>query len=154
PVTPGRFTPPLANSPLTFRVPFTKTPHSATATLRQDPRAAVAQITLTDSSSASWNVRQDLLESHEDDRDFVVEIDNDAVAHLRFGDGELGRQPDIGSTFTVSYRIGNGAVGNVGAESISHLLLKTTRLDGVVITVRNPLAAQGGMDPEPIAEAK
>src|SRR5262249_45564678 len=41
-----------------------------------------------------------------------------------------------------------------GAESISHLLLKTTRLDGVVITVRNPLAAQGGMDPEPIAEAK
>jgi hypothetical protein len=154
PVTPGRFTPQLAHSPLTFRVPVTKTLRSAVAALQQDPRAAVPQITLTDSSSATWNVQQDLLESHEDDRDFVVEIDNDAVAHLRFGDGELGRQPDIGGTFTASYRIGNGAVGNVGPESISHLLLKTTRLDGVVITVRNPLPAQGGTDPEPIAEAK
>ena len=154
PVTPGRFTPELANSPLTFRVPVTKAPHSATAALQQDARVAVPQITLTDSSSASWNVQQDLIESREGDRDFVVEVDNDAVAHLRFGDGELGRQPDIGSTFTASYRVGNGAVGNVGAESISHLLLKTTRLDGVVITVRNPLPAEGGTDPEPTAEAK
>ena len=152
-LTPGRYRPELARSALTHRVaPVNGRP--ASQTLVQDPRAAAPQIALTDSSSAAWNVQFDLLGSGPDARDFVVEIDNDSHAHLRFGDGELGRQPDAGSTFTASYRIGGGVVGNVGPEAISHLLTKKTRLNGVVIQVRNPLPAVGGVDPEPLAEAK
>jgi hypothetical protein len=102
----------------------------------------------------AWLPRYDLLASEGDDAHFVVEVDNDGAAHLRFGDGELGRQPDAGSAFFTTYRVGNGARGNIGAEAISRLVLKNTTLSGVSITVRNPLAAQGGTDAELLAEAK
>src|SRR5206468_3828917 len=42
----------------------------------------------------AWSPVSDLLDSHSEDRAFVVEIDNEGRAHLRFGDGELGQQPD------------------------------------------------------------
>ncbi len=110
-------------------------------------------IVLSD-GAADWTARQDLLASEPDDRDLVVEIDNDGRAHLRFGDGQCGRSPDAGNSFIANYRIGCGVVGNVGAEAISHLVLKNFKFDGVSISVRNPLPAQGGEDPESIAEAK
>ena len=49
---------------------------------------------------SNWKPRYDLIESGPDDRHFVVEIDNDGIAHLRFGDGELGFQPPAGMTFS------------------------------------------------------
>jgi hypothetical protein len=101
-----------------------------------------------------WLPRYDLLASYGDDAHFVAEVDNDGLAHLRFGDGELGQQPDAGSAFFTTYRVSNGSRGNVGAEAISRLVLKNTTLSGVSITVRNPLSAQGGTDAEPLAEAK
>jgi len=100
-----------------------------------------------------WDVRYDLLESEPDDTHFVVEIDNDGVARLRFGDGVTGAQPEAGAVFFAAYRHGNGAVGNVGAEAISLMVLKNVKLNGVV-SVRNPLPAVGGSESEPIAEAK
>ena len=57
-------------------------------------------------------------------------------------------------TFSATYRVGNGTSGNVGAETISCLVLNKTTLSGASITVRNPLPAQGGTDAEPMAEAK
>ncbi len=84
----------------------------------------------------------------------MVEIDNDGVAHLRFGDGVIGFQPAAGMTLRASYRVGNGAAGNVGAESITRLVLKDATIDGASISLRNPLPARGGTEPEPIAEAK
>lgn len=101
-----------------------------------------------------WQVRYDLLESGPDDRHFVVEIDNDGVVQLRFGDGDLGYLPEAGTVFFAKYRIGNGIASNVGAESITRLVLNDSLFDGGSITVRNPLPAIGGSDPEPIAEAK
>src|SRR5262249_20935995 len=104
--------------------------------------------------SARWTAQLDLLESGADDRDFVVEIDNDGVAHLRFGDDECGEQPKVGTSFYASYRVGGGKRGNVGAEVISQLVTRHETITGANITVRNPLAARGGADAEPIAEAK
>ena len=149
----GRYRPTLIKAPITFREPELPASVSASRALTQDPRKAVPEVQLSD-GDADWNIRQDLLESTSDDRDFVVEVGNDAVAHLRFGDGELGRNPVLGTQFTAVYRVGCGVAGNVGAEAITHLVLRNLKLDGVSITVRNPLPAQGGIDPEPIAEAK
>ena len=150
----GRYRPKLRKGPLTFRERDARDRRSASPALAQDPRKAIPVIQLKDDEPAEWNARPDLLASAADDRDFVVEVDNDAVAHLRFGDGALGRSPDVGRKFTAVYRVGCGTAGNVGAEAISHLVLKGVKLDGVSITVRNPLAARGGVNPEPIAEAK
>jgi len=154
-VVAGRYRPTLRQAPVVFFDPRPVATIAAARAVMQDVRAAVpAVVALTDSTGARWTAAPDLLGSGPDDRRFVVEIDNDGVAHLRFGAGELGRAPTGGSRFHARYRVGGGVRGNVGAEAISRMVLLRTKLDGVSITVRNPLAAQGGTDPEPIAEAK
>jgi predicted phage baseplate assembly protein len=47
-------------------------------------------------------------------------------------------------------RTGNGVAGNVGAEAIGHIV---TTITGIV-RVRNPLAASGGIDPQPLSQAR
>lgn len=100
-----------------------------------------------------WTARRDLLASGAEDYDYVVEMDDRRRAHLRFGDGELGRHPAAGHTFDALYRIGNGPAGNVGADTLT-LAVTGELFSGVTLTPRNPLPARGGTAPEPIAEAK
>ncbi|MDN5940283.1 MAG: putative baseplate assembly protein [Nitrospira sp.] len=101
-----------------------------------------------------WSPVPDLLQSKGQDRHFVVEMDNDRRAHLRFGDDELGQRPDAGTAFRAEYRVGNGPSGNVGAGAMAHLVTRSTSLSGGVVSIRNPFPARGGTMPEPIAEAK
>ncbi len=84
----------------------------------------------------------------------MIEMDNDRRAHLRFGDGELGRAPQAGSSFRASYRVGNGHMGNVGAGAIKHIVIRQTRYSGLTLTPRNPLPAAGGTSPQPIEDVK
>jgi predicted phage baseplate assembly protein len=101
-----------------------------------------------------WTPQRDLLASRDQDLHFVVEMDNDRRAHLRFGDDELGMMPETASDFHATYRIGNGSSGNVGAKTISHIVFRQARPSGVTLQPRNPLPAQGGTAPEPLAEVK
>lgn len=101
-----------------------------------------------------WMPQRNLLGSGSRDRHFVAEIDNEGYAHLRFGDGELGRAPTPNSTLRATYRIGNGKTGNVGADTISHIVFNKTRLSGITLSARNPLPAEGGSEPEPMEEVK
>ncbi len=100
-----------------------------------------------------WLPRLDLLSSEPDDYHFVVEIDDQGIAQLRFGDGILGAQPETGSVFFAKYRIGNGIRGNAGANSISYRI-SDGNSQTVDPSVRNPLPATGGTEPEPISEVK
>ena len=150
----GRYRPTLAQAPLVFAQALPDTAAPASRTLAQDPRAAVPAIALTDDPGNAWAAQQDLLASGPDDRDFVTEIDNDGRAHLRFGNGELGRSPSVGAGFSARYRSGGGAAGNVGSEAIAVLVLKQLSISGVTVTVRNPLPARGGVEAEPIEEAR
>ena len=127
----------------------------ACAAMEQDPREALAALTLAERtpSGPRWQVRPDLLSSEATDRAVVVEVDDEGIAHLRFGDGECGRAVDPGTTLLASYRVGNGTAGNVGAEVISRIVLCET--DQTEITrVRNPLPACGGVEPESLAEVR
>ncbi len=156
-VIPGYYRPPLQYAPLTFSQPIAPDMPASTK-IKQDVRQALPQIALAGHSKAAgdsqWKPKRDLLGSGPDDQHFVAEMDNDGRAHLRFGDDELGERPDAGMTFRATYRIGNGLAGNVGAEAISHLVLRKTKLSGVTVHVRNPMPAQGGTAPEPMAEVK
>ena len=120
----------------------------------EDEEAEAESEQTTQSNTTEWFVRRDLLSSQSDDYDFVVEIDNDGFAHLRFGDGELGRKPGAGTSFHARYRVRNGSAGNVGAEAISHIVFRKTILSGVTLQPRNPFAVHGGRDPEPLSEVK
>jgi Baseplate J-like protein len=101
-----------------------------------------------------WAPRPDLLSSGPRDNHFVVEVDNSGLAHLRFGDGELGRAPEPGARATASYRIGGGPAGNLGAHTISRMVLHEN-ISGLAITrVFNPMPAAGGVAPEGLDEAR
>jgi hypothetical protein len=159
-IIPRRLSPVLRRAPITFStsLPKDQPPSSSWAAAasfhEQDPRIAVANVSISSEPVHGWESRYDLLASGADDKHFVVEIDNFGNAHVRFGNGALGFQPPAGMTFNVTYRVGNGIAGNVGAGSISRMVLDQTTLSGVNIKVRNPLAAAGGTQPEPIVEAK
>lgn len=102
----------------------------------------------------TWTPQLDLLESAPGNRNFVAEIDNDGIAHLRFGDGVCGEQPEAGESFRATYRVGNGAAGNVGAETLIYLVLREDVVSGLDVRVRNPLAASGGTDPESMDDVR
>jgi len=90
------------------------------------------------------------LNSDGDKSEFVAEIENDGTAQVRFGDNEHGRRPDSGTTFTAAYRVGNGVAGNVGADSLVHIVSDDSR----ITSVRNPIAAHGGVEPESIEDVR
>ncbi|MFT4102661.1 MAG: putative baseplate assembly protein [Burkholderiaceae bacterium] len=153
------FTPTLQRAPLIHCETFVPDASASTA-LRQDPRKALAQLILTeiaaqpDAAGIAWNVRDDLLRSGSDDRDLVVEVDDDGFGHLRFGDGRLGRGPDAGARFTAKYRIGHPLAGEVAADAISYIVLRDVVIDGANLTARNPMPAQGATAAETLAEAR
>jgi len=142
--TEGSYTPVVSRSDLTYAVSLTKSDLStpAAATAVTDPRQALPAITLH-SFAGDWEPKYDLLDSDRFKRDFVVEMEEDRVAHFRFGDDLRGRKPVVDDNFTADYRVGSGPAGNVGSEALR-------RVVGVanVDLVRNPLPARGGLAPE------
>lgn len=94
--------------------------------------------------TALWQPRTDLLASSAEAQEFVVETEHDGSALIRFGDDYHGKRPDSGTEFSADYRVGNGSSGNIGLESIAHIVSNDARLE----RVSNPLPARGGVDPE------
>lgn len=156
---PPRYRPLLKNQPLTHAAPYDATA-SAAAAMSWDIQTAAPVIKLAsvlNADKATWLSKRDLLNSAADAPEFVVEIDTDGTAYLRFGDDQLGRRPDPLTAFTATYRVGNGVAGNIGAESLAHIV---TGLKAVTL-VRNPLpargnppTARGGVDPEPLESVR
>ena len=147
---PPRYRPVLLDAPLTHAAPFVQT-ISAAAAMSWDIQTAAPEISLKDNvSPASWFPKRDLLNSSPSAAEFVAEVDSDGFAYLRFGDDLLGRRPDSGTQFSATYRVGNGVAGNVGAESIAHIV---SGLNAISL-VRNPLPAQGGLEPESIEDVR
>jgi hypothetical protein len=162
----GKFLCTLKQLPVTFSQAVSRT-SPASKQLRQDARKALPNVTLSgepsdvdeestpffDELKTVWHPKFDLLASDSDERSFVVEIDNDGRAHIRFGDGECGRMPEAGTSFSARYRVGNGRRGNVGAETIKYMVTQFL-VSGSKIRTRNPMPAVGGIEAEPIAEVK
>jgi hypothetical protein len=149
---PPRFRPTLAERPLTQGWPYDPTAPAAAA-LALPTRGVVPRITLESTlnlDSATWRPQRDLLNSGPAATEFVAEVETDGRATLRFGDDEHGARPNGGTSFTATYRVGNGTAGNIGAEALTHIVTPHTE----VIGVRNPLAATGGTEPESIEDAR
>ena len=164
-----RYIPNLTQGPMTFQAqvldanqnttPVDPTAPAANA-LQGDPtQAAVPQILLfpvpsdpkvrpvcvTDPQPGVdfWTPVSDLLEAGPFTQSFVVEMQNDGTAQLRFGDDTQGLTP-TGPLFAC-YRVGNGSAGNIGADSLVHIV---SPFPGIA-AVWNVLPAAGGTDPEP-----
>lgn len=171
----GRYRPRLPRPNLTYAVSYDKRTVqdvSAAALFRQMPQDATPVITLLETENENenqngnqngnqnqtWQALPDLLDSDRFTLAFVVEMESDRQAILRFGDGTQGKQPLAGTVFRATYRVGNGLAGNVGREAIAYLYTKDEdedeALTGNVTKVCNWLPAEGGIDPEPISEVR
>ena len=129
---------------------------------RRDPRMAVPLIDRLQSWTqnspddppprTTWTIKPDLIDSGPDDPHAVVEVDDDGVTFIRFGDGVCGQDPQ-GEVFEITYRVGNGPAGNVGADRLNRP--SSAQVAEVASwTARNPLPASGGVVPEDVATVK
>ena len=158
-----RFRPRLLRAPLTQAVAFEtdRPPASARAAMQVQSCDALPQISLRQAGDelSVWQAQKDLLGSGPDKKEFVVEVESDGSAHLRFGDDRLGSFPPPETRFLATYRIGNGVEGNLGSDSLAHMLTDdpsfATELDDPVIqSVCNPLPAAGGVAAETMEQAR
>ena len=102
-----------------------------------------------------WSVQRELLNSSSMARDYRVELVDSRDAQLRFGFGDLGWQPQVGDEFVAAYRVGSGEVGNVGLDSIRHIVSpKGLSLADSIAHVTNLLPAVGGRSRERIETAR
>ncbi|MBS1144040.1 MAG: putative baseplate assembly protein [Proteobacteria bacterium] len=161
------YRPRLKESGLAFAEPYDhdlasndQRPLSASRVLTQDARQArpAGMMLLPDDaalfgdqpdpSETPWTPQRDLLGSERFAREFVVETENDGSAWLRFGDNQFGAAPITGQRLLARYRLGGGSRGNVGAEAIGALLSDDPNLKLGILSLRNPLPAVGGAEPE------
>lgn len=156
-----RFNPKLQKRPLTYAAPYRVSdefdaqslPPAAADAMRWATAGLLPSIRLEATFGqdvSGWMPQRDLLNSNPLGREFVVETETDATATLRFGDGRFGLRPASGTSFTATYRVGNGTAGNVGAGALAHIVSAEAAITGV----SNPLPARGGLEPETINEVR
>jgi len=140
------FFPALAASPLTFARDFDAAAPASVLGAAAPPDAAAPkpQIEVVDDRGTKWSPEPDLLSFDKLHHGFVVEIERDGTAYLRFGDDQHGAAPPANGSFRARYRVGNGTAGNLGSDTIAHVVTADSR----ITSVRNPLPASGGRDPD------
>jgi hypothetical protein len=161
---PPRFSPVLPETPLSFGAELAAL--LAAAPDDEDgftPAARLAQLAARDArplitlqsqlgiDTDEWSAQRDLVGSGAGATDFVVEIDDQRRAHLRFGDDAHGKRPGEDTTFSARSRIGNGVAGNLGAAALAHVVSTDS---GAFVTIANPLPAFGGAEPEDVEAAR
>jgi len=122
------------------------------------PRRLGETVKVTDSGgSVEWLEVEDFSRSGATDPHFVWDSATGIVRfgpRIRYADGSVrqhGRIPRDGAEIAVaSYRHGGGAVGNVGARTLTIMRSAVPYISNVI----NLAAATGGVDAESIAEAK
>jgi hypothetical protein len=148
----SRYSPALGHRGLGYAVPYADTASRALPAARAlaiDPRNALADMTRLTDGRDDWTLQRDLLASDRFATDYVAEPDDDGTVHFRFGDDVSGRRPMPGQQFTASYRVGGGTAGNVGRD-----VLTVPGPGRPGVTVRNPLPASGGAEPEPVEQVR
>ena len=97
-----------------------------------------------------YDVLPTLLDSGATDRAVTTQRDENDDTWVEFGNGKYGViPPRLRNNITASYRVGGGEKGNVPAASILTAVTAIANLK----KVSNALAATGGSEREPIAEA-
>ncbi|GAB5546936.1 MAG: hypothetical protein SangKO_066960 [Sandaracinaceae bacterium] len=105
-------------------------------------------------SNGAYLEMPSLLGSGPGDRHFVVRVDQNDRATLRFGDGTNGAPPT--GTLRVRYKTGGGSAGRVDAGRLRIVEGTFTDSSGrpVHVTAHNASRSEGGFDRETVAAAK
>jgi predicted phage baseplate assembly protein len=102
-------------------------------------------------SDIAWQEQPTLYGALASDSSYTLETDEQGRVFIVFGDGERGaRLPSGLNNVRALYRTGLGKQGNVASDQLTQLVTRPLGLK----SVSNPLAAQGGTDPEDIEGAR
>lgn len=123
---------------------------SASVAIQTNMNYVQPAMSVFDDGGNLWKPKRDLIFSEPKSMDFVVEVDDNGFACIRFGDGLYGERPKEGTKFFAIYRIGNGTQGNIGAETLKHIISNDSRIEEIC----NPMPARGGREPESINEVR
>jgi hypothetical protein len=127
----------LKRMPLTYRSAASETGADSELTVRVD--------------DVEWAERPTLFGAGPAERAYTLSTDEQGATFVVFGDGVRGARLPTGiNNVRARYRKGLGGEGNVSADQVTQL---TTRPPGLK-SVSNPVAAQGGTDPEPPDQAR
>ena len=108
----------------------------------------VAGSLLVDVSSTPYTLVEHLIDYSGYDAVFSYYVDGANYTYVTFGDGSSGRVPPSMSTITVTYRVCNGAIGNVNTGVLTNIV-NVPGL-GIVtgLSATNLISGTGGSDPE------
>jgi hypothetical protein len=163
PTEPQRLRMPLSNSPLAhldlstqaLTAPITTgavSPAPSSFTQRAPHSISTLELRVND---VLWQQRPSLLDSAPNALVYRVEIDDQGGPTVVFGQGgsgssgeQFGLRPPENAKITARYRVGGGAVGNVGADTLVQPHPPGSAPIDWFKKVTNPLAATGGRDLE------
>ena len=120
----------------------------------------LAEVPYIDDSAAitagngSYDQVINFLNSAAADRDFVIVVDQNDRATIKFGNGVNGEIPT--GTITVSYKVGGGEIGNVEVDAISVIegAFTDDLANSVEVSVTNAAKAAGGTNAQTIEEIR
>jgi hypothetical protein len=104
-----------------------------------------------------WAIVDSFIDSGPNSKVCTLSSDSNNYTIVHFGDNGQGKIPNPTADVQANYRLGGGAVGNVGANTITVLVSTGTVTAGgnpITVAVTNPSAATGGADAESIETAK
>ena len=102
-------------------------------------------------NGVQWEEVATLYGTGSNDEVFVTRVADDSTLTMEFGDGVTGSRLPTGlANIVANYRKGVGLAGRVGANTLTSLLDKANG----VKRVTNPLAADGGADPQALDDAR
>lgn len=131
---------PLPEGPLAFRETPTggETPPLSTLAVRVE-------------GISDWAERIDFIASRSDAEHFMVEVEADGRAAIRFGRAPNGAAPPDGAFVAARYQTGEGPDGNVGADRIAAY---DAASNPAILEIWNPFDVTGGRLAEPAGSIK
>ena len=112
-----------------------------------NPNVAAASVVVQVNETGSyvpWRVVDHVVDFGPTDPVCEIFEDANGLTYVQFGDDISGRIPSVGALIQVTYRVCDGALGNVAASSITASVVSLTGLTAIT----NGVAATGGADRE------
>ncbi len=98
-----------------------------------------------------WTLVSSLIDSKPSEKHYEIEMDENDIVTVNFGDNQNGKIPAEGSNnVRAVYRVGGGSHGNIGANKINRMVSNISEVSAVT----NPAQASGGVDRETVESIK
>lgn len=101
-----------------------------------------------------WNLYNSFGLMSSSTKGFIINIDEEGLAFIQFGDGINGKIPLINKTIFGDYKTSLGSLGNVPPNSINTITFTGVLPLGLVLVVTNPDYSNGGTDFESIEDIR